>query len=88
VPSLRRTAHEEFLPAAIEFSQVQPLWQGRPLWQRLSHSEEDSVTTFTTDSEPYFEPDFGPDSVEEGRKQASSYRQGLCDDYVRGSMFR
>ncbi|XP_027912628.1 uncharacterized protein LOC114172230 [Vigna unguiculata] len=84
VPSLRRTARDEFFPATIEFPQVQPLWQGGRLWQRFSHSEEDSVTTFTTDSEP----NFGLDSTEEGRKQASGYRQGLCDDWVGGSMFR
>jgi len=38
------------------------LWQGGPFWQGLSYFEEDSGTTFTTDSGP----DFWSDSAEEG----------------------
>jgi len=76
VPSLWRVACEEFLPAVIQVSQVQPLWQGGPLWQGLSYFEEGSGTTFITDSEP----DSEPDSAEGGRRQASSYRKGLSND--------
>ena len=38
--------------------------------------------------EGHFGREAESDSVEEGRQQASSCRQNVCDDRVRGSRFR